>query len=170
MYDFLTLFETALHRRWFSESRKSTTVPANVNNDDNKNSNINNSNQQILAAFEIVVKSSEQATTYVNLEDFERPLPSIPEFISKSLEAHGLVIARRKAGHNTIAMVAWVVWLLTPEYPDKGRWIMLVANDVTISNGTFGVPEGDLFSAVTRWVCVCVYLIPFSAWNFFKFH
>ena len=39
-------------------------------------------------------------------------------------------------------MVAWKVTLYTPEYPE-GRKVVIIANDITCSIGSFG-PEEDL--------------------------
>lgn len=44
---------------------------------------------------------------------------------------------------NTIGMIAWLMTLYTPECP-RGRRIILIANDITYSNGTFG-PVEDVF-------------------------
>ncbi|KAI8890576.1 acetyl-CoA carboxylase [Backusella circina FSU 941] len=46
----------------------------------------------------------------------------------------------RAPGTNTVGMVAWIMTLRTPEYP-SGRKIIVIANDITFKNGTFGVPE-----------------------------
>jgi len=47
-------------------------------------------------------------------------------------------------GSNTIGMVGWKCTLKTPEYPE-GREIVLIANDITIQSGSFGVNEDDFF-------------------------
>ena len=41
-------------------------------------------------------------------------------------------------------MLAWRVTMNTPEYPE-GRDIIVIANDITINVGTFGVQEDIVF-------------------------
>ncbi|CAM9685975.1 unnamed protein product [Hapterophycus canaliculatus] len=43
---------------------------------------------------------------------------------------HDKVEVDRAAGLNDVGMVAWMVTLRTPEYPE-GRQIVLIANDIT---------------------------------------
>lgn len=54
----------------------------------------------------------------------------------------------RRAGMNTIGMVAWLVTLKTPQYP-SGRCVVLIANDTTHQSGSFGVPEDEFFAAAS---------------------
>lgn len=56
---------------------------------------------------------------------------------------------KRAPGMNRIGMVAWLIELLTPEYP-QGRQIILIANDVTIQAGSFGPVEDKFFAAASR--------------------
>lgn len=56
----------------------------------------------------------------------------------------------RTVGTNDIGMVAWRATLRTPEYPD-GREIVLIANDVTVQAGSFGVAEDHFYHAATRY-------------------
>lgn len=46
----------------------------------------------------------------------------------------------RVVGTNKVGMLAWHVSLRTPEYPE-GRELVLIANDVTLQSGSFGVVE-----------------------------
>ena len=39
-------------------------------------------------------------------------------------------------GTNTVGMLAWLVTMKTPQYPE-GRQIVLIANDVTVQVGSF---------------------------------
>jgi len=55
-----------------------------------------------------------------------------------------LVLGSRPVGTNTHGMVAWVVKMKTPEYPE-GREVVLIANDVTVQSGSFGVEEDELY-------------------------
>jgi len=47
-------------------------------------------------------------------------------------------------GTNTVGMVAWLVKMKTPEYPE-GRDAIFIANDVTVQSGSFGVEEDDFY-------------------------
>jgi acetyl-CoA carboxylase / biotin carboxylase 1 len=55
-----------------------------------------------------------------------------------------LMLGSRPVGTNKIGMVAWVVKMKTPEYP-KGREVVVIANDVTVQSGSFGVEEDELY-------------------------
>mmetsp|Transcript_33149 Transcript_33149/g.80536 ORF Transcript_33149/g.80536 Transcript_33149/m.80536 type:complete len:2346 (-) Transcript_33149:253-7290(-) len=55
-----------------------------------------------------------------------------------------LVETNRSLGSNKIAMVAWELTLRTPLYPE-GRDIILIANDISVQAGSFGVLEDILF-------------------------
>nr|XP_043619198.1 acetyl-CoA carboxylase 1-like [Erigeron canadensis] len=63
-----------------------------------------------------------------------------------------LVAVNREPGQNKVGMVAWTMDLCTPEFPD-GRTILVVANDVTFKNGSFGPLEDAFFEAVTDLAC-----------------
>ena len=56
----------------------------------------------------------------------------------------------REPGLNNIGMIAWLVTLVTPEFP-AGRQIVLIANDITHKAGSFGTMEDKLFSAATEY-------------------
>ncbi|KAK8931231.1 Acetyl-CoA carboxylase 1 [Platanthera zijinensis] len=58
----------------------------------------------------------------------------------------------RSPGLNDIGMIAWFMEMLTPEFPD-GRKIIVVANDVTYQAGSFGPKEDAFFYAVTNLSC-----------------
>ncbi|PHT66140.1 Acetyl-CoA carboxylase 1 [Capsicum annuum] len=49
-------------------------------------------------------------------------------------------------------MVAWIMEMSTPEFP-MGRKILVVANDVTFRNASFGPSEDAFFQAVTDVAC-----------------
>jgi acetyl-CoA carboxylase / biotin carboxylase 1 len=55
-----------------------------------------------------------------------------------------LAAGPRAIGVNKIGMVAWHVTMKTPEFPE-GREIVLIANDITVQSGSFGVEEDELF-------------------------
>jgi len=50
----------------------------------------------------------------------------------------------RPVGSNTIGMLAWIATIKSPEYPE-GREVVIIANDVTVQSGSFGVAEDDFF-------------------------
>ncbi|EKX44597.1 hypothetical protein GUITHDRAFT_72035 [Guillardia theta CCMP2712] len=54
----------------------------------------------------------------------------------------------RPPGLNDVAMVVWRVSVTTPECP-KGREFILIVNDVTLQNGSFGVREDQVFHLAT---------------------
>lgn len=56
----------------------------------------------------------------------------------------------RAPGNNTCGMVAWVFKLMTPEYPN-GRRVVVVANDITYKIGSFGPVEDAFFYQVTQY-------------------
>jgi acetyl-CoA carboxylase/biotin carboxylase 1 len=47
-------------------------------------------------------------------------------------------------------MVAWIVKMKTPEYPE-GRDVVFIANDVTVQSGSFGVPEDEIFFKASKY-------------------
>jgi acetyl-CoA carboxylase/biotin carboxylase 1 len=51
---------------------------------------------------------------------------------------------KRFPGLNKIGMLAWHTVLKTPAYP-SGREMVLIANDVTVQSGSFGVAEDEFF-------------------------
>lgn len=55
-----------------------------------------------------------------------------------------LVPGSRPVGSNTVGMVAWLVNMKTPEYPE-GREVVVVSNDVTVQSGSFGVEEDEVY-------------------------
>jgi len=61
-----------------------------------------------------------------------------------------LVLGSRQIGTNTIGMVAWLVNMKTPEYPE-GREVVFIANDVTVQSGSFGVQEDEFFYKASKW-------------------
>jgi acetyl-CoA carboxylase/biotin carboxylase 1 len=55
-----------------------------------------------------------------------------------------LYLGGRPVGTNDVAMLAWLIKMKTPEYPE-GREVVLIANDVTVQSGSFGVREDELY-------------------------
>lgn len=61
-----------------------------------------------------------------------------------SSDGKSLSKSKRFPGSNSIGMLAWHCLMKTPQYPD-GREIIIIANDVTIQSGSFGVMEDEFF-------------------------
>ena len=55
-----------------------------------------------------------------------------------------IVPLQREPGLNDCGMVAWLVNMVTPEYP-TGRPCVVIANDITYQAGSFGTKEDALF-------------------------
>ena len=55
-----------------------------------------------------------------------------------------LIVGNRPVGTNKNGMVAWLVSMKTPEYPE-GREVVVISNDVTVQSGSFGVEEDELY-------------------------
>ena len=55
-----------------------------------------------------------------------------------------LELGSRPVGTNKVGMVAWLINMKTPEYPE-GRDVVVVANDVTVQSGSFGVEEDEMY-------------------------
>jgi acetyl-CoA carboxylase/biotin carboxylase 1 len=61
-----------------------------------------------------------------------------------------LVLGSRPIGTNKNGMVAWLLSMKTPEYPE-GREVVLISNDVTVQSGSFGVEEDDFFYEASKY-------------------
>ena len=55
----------------------------------------------------------------------------------------------RTSGQNDVGMVAWLCTLRTPEYP-AGRDMILISNDITHIQGSFGTREDCVFQAASQ--------------------
>jgi len=71
----------------------------------------------------------------------------------ESEEDGSLYLGSRPVGTNTVAMVAWLVKMKTPEYPE-GRNVVVIANDVTVQSGSFGVEEDEMFYKASEYARV----------------
>jgi acetyl-CoA carboxylase/biotin carboxylase 1 len=81
--------------------------------------------------------------------------PAIPANVFEAQEllegADGeLVTGKREIGTNKVGMVAWKVTMKTPEYPE-GRDVVVIANDVTVGAGSFGVEEDEIFFKASKY-------------------
>jgi len=57
---------------------------------------------------------------------------------------------KRPVGSNKIGMLGWVANMKTPEFPN-GREVVIIANDVTVQSGSFGVAEDDFYYAASEY-------------------
>merc|ERR1711966_441770 len=94
---------------------------------------------------------------------------SIPSgiFSSQELvenEAGELVSGSRAIGTNKEGMVAWVVSMKTPEYPE-GRDVVFIANDVTVKSGSFGVEEDEIYYKASQYARANKLPRVYIAWN-----
>lgn len=60
---------------------------------------------------------------------------------------------KRFPGTNKVGMLAWHTVMKTPQYP-KGREVVIIANDVTVQSGSFGVQEDDFFFKASEYARV----------------
>jgi len=89
---------------------------------------------------------------YVKETDNEMEIPatvfSAKEFVE---DANGdIALGTRIIGTNKIGMLAWLVTMKTPEYPE-GRDVVLISNDVTVQSGSFGVEEDEFFFQASKY-------------------
>ena len=61
-----------------------------------------------------------------------------------------LTLGSRPIGTNKIGMVGWLLNMKTPEYPE-GREVVVIANDVTVQSGSFGVEEDEFFYMASKY-------------------
>jgi acetyl-CoA carboxylase/biotin carboxylase 1 len=61
-----------------------------------------------------------------------------------------LIKGSRPVGTNNVGMVAWELTMKTPEYPE-GRDVVLIANDVTVQSGSFGVEEDEMYFKASKY-------------------
>ena len=73
------------------------------------------------------------------------PPPGLFAFEELILDKDGsLKKTTRFPGTNKVGMLAWHTVMKTPQYPE-GREVVVIANDVTVQSGSFGVAEDDFF-------------------------
>jgi acetyl-CoA carboxylase/biotin carboxylase 1 len=61
-----------------------------------------------------------------------------------------IVPLKRAPGQNECGMIAWLVVLKTPEFPN-GRQCVLICNDITFQAGSFGTREDVLFYMASQY-------------------
>lgn len=96
-------------------------------------------------------RSLEKRWTSYQAETMARAPPTLLEYFELVLNKDGeLVPTYREHGLNNCGMVVWQMQLHTPEYPE-GREMIVIANDVTFSIGSFGTNEDDVFYKATEY-------------------
>ena len=123
-YDFLSLFDIALRKSWQAH-RAQVAAQGGMGS---------------WIARQTGIFSQQGAKPEVHFKAKELVLCSGDTALEEVTRAPGL---------NDIGMVAWRVWMKTPECPE-GRSIVLIGNDVTVQNGSFGVREDQLFLLATE--------------------
>ena len=125
VYDFITLFEKAVSAEWqaYKEQQDSSSegLASWIKTNLWSSSSGNTVPQRLLEAKELALNNT----------------------------ADGLEELERAVGNNKCGMVAWRLRMRTPEQPG-GREVILVANDVTFQNGSFGVMEDQVFNLATE--------------------
>lgn len=64
-----------------------------------------------------------------------------------------MVRTKRFPGTNKVGMLAYHTTIKTPQYPE-GREVVIIANDVTVQSGSFGVQEDDFFFKASEYARV----------------
>ncbi|CAM9955807.1 unnamed protein product, partial [Phaeothamnion confervicola] len=130
-YDWLELFEAGAQQLWtqFARERPQARVVRP---------------SQLLHATELVVQRKAVGGSGVSVGGAAVPW--------RADEGSGLALREvaRPAGQNDVGMVAWLVTLRTPEYPE-GRQLVLVANDITHQAGSFGTREDVVFLLASQY-------------------
>lgn len=131
VYDWPILFEGAIEKQWLEYKVGSSVESSQLNNMDISLSSI--IPKDMIKFEELVVcnKSGEVLSKY-NAQDINDGV------------LHPMI---RDAGLNIAGMVAWLVTMKTPDYPD-GRSFVLIANDITNFAGSFGTKEDYYFYKV----------------------
>jgi len=60
-----------------------------------------------------------------------------------------MIEVNRPMGQNDVGMVAWLITLRTPECPN-GRQVVLISNDITFVQGSFGTREDWVFKTASE--------------------
>jgi len=89
------------------------------------------------------------ATKKVSKDAIEVP-SNVLAFEELVLQNNEIVKVKRFPGSNSIGMLAWNTVLKTPQYPE-GREVVIIANDVTVQSGSFGVQEDEFFFKVSEY-------------------
>jgi acetyl-CoA carboxylase/biotin carboxylase 1 len=105
-----------------------------------------------LGLLEVALINSWQQYLESSNQPFTKTPTNILSFEELVLDekSHEVVKTKRFPGANHIGMLAWQTILKTPQYPE-GREVILVANDVTVQSGSFGVQEDEFFAKISEY-------------------
>lgn len=123
VYDFPEMFRQALIKTWKQYYHKITIPPNNSSDNDKRLLELNNlMNSNFFSCIELCIDE----------------------------ETGDLIEKNRIPGENQIGMIAWKMKMMTPEYAQKGREIIVIANDITCKIGSFGMEEDLLFKKASE--------------------
>mmetsp|Transcript_27637 Transcript_27637/g.55649 ORF Transcript_27637/g.55649 Transcript_27637/m.55649 type:complete len:1816 (-) Transcript_27637:165-5612(-) len=129
-YDFLDLFREAVKRSWASSEGVgggASAMPASV-----------------MDFVELVIKPKGSELPMKRGGGAQWDLAMAEKGLCEMVEC------QRPMGQNDVGMVAWLVTLRTPEYP-TGRQIVLISNDITFVQGSFGTREDWVFKTASEY-------------------
>ena len=133
-YDFLHMFEIAAQNEWDRYAARRS-KPGTPNHHDLSKP------AQKVSTVELVL--SKDGSRVEPLKEPRAPgqnkAPRIPRPVSRPIPSEA-----KPPPPLQVGMLAWRMTLLTPEYPD-GRDIIVIANDITFQQGTFGPLEDAVF-------------------------
>ena len=137
-YDWPVLFEAAAKDAWaqFAAHKQEGNVGVDVP-----------SPADMFSCRELVLCST------VTSDEHEKPVPlsaGWDAWVAQDDAKAQLYPMDREQGANNAGMVAWLIEMRTPEYPD-GRSMVLVSNDITYQAGSFGTREDIIFHKASRY-------------------
>eukprot|EP00286_Rhodomonas_abbreviata_P020696 CAMPEP_0181292940 /NCGR_PEP_ID=MMETSP1101-20121128/2789_1 /TAXON_ID=46948 /ORGANISM="Rhodomonas abbreviata, Strain Caron Lab Isolate" /LENGTH=2575 /DNA_ID=CAMNT_0023397473 /DNA_START=176 /DNA_END=7903 /DNA_ORIENTATION=- len=162
VYDFLTLFDKALSKEWETflsrhkdkESKDISATPSSSSAPDEASAASSNVDAESSGTLSAMVSSATSwmggiaRNVWSGGSRRPRELMQAQELTLNAAET-ALEEVDRPEGRNDCAMVVWRLLMHTPECPD-GREIILIANDVTFQNGSFGIREDRMFHLATE--------------------
>eukprot|EP00899_Mesostigma_viride_P017896 jgi/Mesvir1/26107/Mv06825-RA.1 len=149
-YDFPGVFEKALEKMWAGNAGSSTHAEGKSHGPANGSTTAGSLPRPplpLLRSTEVILPSIEGGTTAICASD--RQLSTEAEDPAACLQA---LSPDAPIGGNCIGMVGWLWTLHTREYPE-GRQLVVVANDVSVNQGSFGPQEDNFFRAVVEYGC-----------------
>eukprot|EP01033_Poteriospumella_lacustris_P003046 gene3046-2231_t len=97
-----------------------------------------------LGLMEVALINTWQSYLDATRQTGQVPPANLLTFDELVLQGSNLVRMKRFPGSNRVGMLAYHTVLKTPQYPE-GREVVVIANDVTVQSGSFGVQEDDFF-------------------------
>ncbi|KAJ0397443.1 hypothetical protein P43SY_009298 [Pythium insidiosum] len=103
----------------------------------------------LLRAWRRYLHERARATGNADAVSIPNHLLDARELVLDEVSGQGLTETNRPRGKNDIGMVAWLLTMYTPEFPD-GREVVVIANDITFKAGSFGTREDRLFDLASK--------------------